>query len=115
MERSNHSTIANETVMDGKEGILEVAILEVKKGLESDFESSILNAQSIIKRAKGYISHSIEKCIETPGRYILLVRWETQKDHEEGFRNSADYKEWKSLLHHFYEPFPLVEHYKCLS
>ena len=40
-----------------------------------------------------------------------MVRWETLEDHVKGFRESEDYKEWKALLHHFYEPFPVVEHY----
>jgi heme-degrading monooxygenase HmoA len=48
--------------------------------------------------------------LERDGRYLLLVRWETVEDHTEGFRQSADYQEWKALLHHFYDPFPTVEH-----
>ena len=45
-------------------------------------------------------------------KYILLVNWETIEDHEIGFRKSDEYQEWKALLHHFYEPFPTVEHYR---
>jgi hypothetical protein len=44
--------------------------------------------------------------------YLLLVRWETLKSHTIGFRSSAEYQEWKKLLHHFYEPFPTVEHFE---
>jgi heme-degrading monooxygenase HmoA len=39
------------------------------------------------------------------------VRWETLEDHTEGFRGSAEYQRWRALLHHFYDPFPVVEHY----
>ena len=92
--------------------ILEVAILNIKKGLSGDFETSFQKAENIISSMKGYISHSLKKCVEQDNKYILLVNWETIEDHEIGFRKSEEYQEWKNLLHHFYEPFPTVEHYK---
>ncbi len=92
--------------------ILEVAILDVKAGLEQEFEHNFAKAQTIITSMKGYVSHQLQHCIEKPSRYILLVNWETLADHEQGFRQSAEYQEWKALLHHFYDPFPTVEHYE---
>ena len=91
--------------------ILEVAILDVKETLADEFESAFKTAEAIISSMKGYISHELKKCIEADNRYILLVKWETLEDHTVGFRESDEYQEWKSLLHHFYEPFPVVEHY----
>lgn len=92
--------------------ILEVAVLNIKKGLSKDFEKSFHEAQKIISSMKGYISHELKKSLEDEDKYILLVNWETIEDHEEGFRKSEAYQEWKKLLHHYYEPFPTVEHYK---
>ena len=92
--------------------ILEVAILPIKKGFSEDFEKSFLLAQNIISSMKGYVSHQLKKCIETDSKYILLVNWETLEAHEIGFRKSKEYQQWKELLHHYYEPFPTVEHYK---
>jgi heme-degrading monooxygenase HmoA len=46
------------------------------------------------------------------GKYLLLVGWDSVAAHEEGFRQSAGYQEWKRLLHHFYQPFPVVEHFQ---
>ena len=91
--------------------ILEVAILNVKNDLTDDFEKANLKAQQIISNMKGYISHELKKCLEVPNKYILLVNWETLEDHTIGFRESKEYQEWKELLHHFYDPFPTVEHY----
>ena len=91
--------------------ILEVAILNVKSGEEDKFEAAFSKAKEIISGSKGYIEHQLKKCIETKGKYILLVSWETVEDHTEGFRKSKSYQKWKELLHHFYEPFPEVEHY----
>lgn len=92
--------------------ILEVAILNIKKGFSNEFEHAFEKAKTIISSMKGYISHELKKCIEEEDKYILLVHWETLEDHEIGFRKSNEYQEWKRLLHHFYEPFPNVEHYK---
>ena len=91
--------------------ILEVAILDVKKGQEESFENTFKEAQKIISSMKGYISHSLQRCMENNSRYLLTVKWETLEDHTIGFRDSKEYLEWKRLLHHYYEPFPIVEHY----
>jgi heme-degrading monooxygenase HmoA len=95
--------------------ILEVAILDVKKGLESDFEVAFTQAREIISSMPGYISHDLQNCIENPGRYLLLVNWETLEDHTVGFRESDEYQLWRALLHHFYDPFPAVEHYRSVN
>ena len=92
--------------------ILEVAILNVITGQEKDFEKAFCKAQSIISSMDGYVSHQLKKCIENSSRYILLVNWLTIEAHTIGFRDSEQYQEWRSLLHHFYDPFPEVEHYE---
>lgn len=94
--------------------ILEVARLDVIPGEEARFQDDFRRAQSIISSMKGYVSHQLQRCIETPSRYILLVRWETLEDHTEGFRGSSEYLEWKNLLHHYYDPYPEVEHYEAV-
>ena len=92
--------------------ILEVAILNVIPHRAKEFESSFQKAQQIIMSTNGYVTHELQKCIETPNRYILLVTWQTLEDHIDGFRKSEEYQEWRKLLHHFYDPFPTVEHYQ---
>ncbi|WP_435921040.1 antibiotic biosynthesis monooxygenase family protein [Paenibacillus sp. DYY-L-2] len=91
--------------------ILEVAELRVKPGTINDFESNFRKASAIISQMRGYISHELHKCVETADKYLLLVKWDSINDHEVGFRQSPQYEEWKALLHHFYDPFPTVEHY----
>ena len=91
--------------------ILEVAILNIKEGLSIDFEVAFKKAEKIIANMEGYISHDLKKCIERENKYILLVHWKTIEDHEIGFRKSPGYQEWKALLHHYYDSFPIVEHY----
>ena len=94
--------------------ILEVAILDVKPNMAAEFEAVFKTASAIISSMPGYISHELQRCIETMNRYILLVRWQNLEDHIVGFRQSPDYQTWRSLLHHFYDPFPTVEHYEVI-
>jgi heme-degrading monooxygenase HmoA len=91
--------------------ILEVAILNVIPGREAQFEDAFRQAQRIISSMSGYRSHELRRCVEAANRYVLLVNWDRIEDHSVGFRGSSGYQEWKRLLHHFYDPFPVVEHY----
>lgn len=91
--------------------ILEAVMLHIKPGQHDAFEAAFEQAQAIIQRARGYLSHELHRCLEVEEKYLFLVRWETLEDHTEGFRGSAEYQDWKALLHHFYEPFPTVEHF----
>ena len=91
--------------------ILEVAVLDVRPGRGEAFEAAFREAQSIIASMPGYRRHELQHCLENGDRYLLLVEWQTLEAHTEGFRRSAGYQRWKELLHHFYDPFPVVEHY----
>ena len=92
--------------------ILEIAMLDVRPGREADFERAFAQASAIIASMPGYMSHELQRCLENRSRYALLVRWENLEDHTVGFRESPRYQEWKTLLHHFYDPFPVVEHFE---
>jgi heme-degrading monooxygenase HmoA len=94
--------------------ILEVAILNVKPGFNDEFEAAFKAASPLIASRLGYISHELQHCLEHKNRYILLVQWQKLEDHTVGFRQSPQYQEWRSLLHHFYDPFPAVEHYELI-
>ena len=95
--------------------ILEVATLDVRPGQEAAFEQAFAEARAIIAASPGCLGHELQRCLETPGRYLLLVRWRTLEDHTVGFRQSAPYQRWKALLHHYYDPFPTVEHFVAVE
>jgi heme-degrading monooxygenase HmoA len=92
--------------------ILEVAALQIRPGQGGEFEAAFAQAQKIIASMPGYLGHELQRCVEVVDKYILLVRWQTLADHEIGFRQSNQYQQWKKLLHHFYDPFPVVEHFE---
>ncbi len=92
--------------------ILEHAVLDVIPGQEQAFEAAFATARPIISSMPGFGSLRLERCIEHPARYLLLVEWDRLEDHTEGFRGSAHYARWRELLHRFYDPAPTVEHYR---
>lgn len=89
--------------------------LHVLPHLTAEFEAAFTQAQRIIAAMLGYLSHELGHSTEHPNQYILLVRWQTQEDHEVGLRQSSQYQQCKQLLHHFYDPFPTVLHYATVA
>jgi heme-degrading monooxygenase HmoA len=95
--------------------ITEHAVLPVIPGREGEFIETMDRATGIIAASPGFLSLRVERCLERPSCFLLLVQWETLEAHTEGFRGSAAYQEWRALLHHFYEPFPVVEHFELVA
>jgi heme-degrading monooxygenase HmoA len=97
--------------VSGHEPVLEVARLHIRPGQEADFEKAFAQAKPIISASPGFLGVELQRGVEEPGRYLLLVRWATLADHTVGFREGQDYPRWRALLHHFYDLMPDVEHY----
>lgn len=95
--------------------IVEHALLSVKPGEAANFETAFRQAKSIIAVMPGFRGVTLSRCIERPDTYLLLVEWEQLADHTEGFRGSAQCEQWRTLLHHFYDPSPTVEHYALVD
>jgi heme-degrading monooxygenase HmoA len=94
---------------------LEIAHLQVLPNETAAFEAAFRQASPLIASMPGYLSHELQRCLETPHHYMLLVRWQTLTDHTVGFRGSPEYQQWRALLHHFYNPFPTVLHYQQVA
>ena len=97
------------------EMVTELAVLNVLPGQESEFEDAFDEAKTIIASMPGFQSLDLQRCIENPSRYFLLVEWQQPEDHLDGFRGSAKYDRWRQLLYHFYRPFPTVEHFHLVT
>lgn len=90
--------------------ILEIAQIDVKPGLESEFEAGVRKAVPIFRRAKGCQGLELKRSVEKPRRYRLLVAWETIENHTVDFRSSPDFAEWRKCVGHCFETTPEVEH-----
>ena len=94
--------------------ILEVVRWDIKPDMENEFEMAFLQAQKYLSGAKGYKSHQLRRCLEKTNRYVLLLNWETLEDHIESFRGSNEYQKYRSLIHQYYEPGAILEHYETV-
>jgi heme-degrading monooxygenase HmoA len=92
--------------------ILEAGILNVRPAQQADFEEALERAKPLISATPGFLSFELHRCVENSHRYLLLVQWESVEAHTVGFRQSDRYQRWRALLHHFYDPFPTIEHFR---
>jgi heme-degrading monooxygenase HmoA len=90
--------------------ILEIAQIDVKPGMEQEFEAGVAAAEPGFRRAKGCRGMELLRSVEKPARYRLLVTWDTIENHTVDFRNSADWQEWRRLVGHCFASTPEVEH-----
>ncbi|WP_040525428.1 antibiotic biosynthesis monooxygenase family protein [Gordonia effusa] len=95
--------------------VLEHVVLPVRPGMEPDFEIAFQEAKGIISAIPGFLSLRLLRGIENDSHYLLLVEWKSLEAHTIDFRQSADYTRWSKLLHHFYDPFPNVEHFTSVD
>lgn len=94
--------------------ILEIAQFDILAGKEDLFEEATYSAKNIISQSKGFVSIEFQKCIETPTKFLALIKWETLKDHTIGFRESPLFIEWRAILSPFFNSPPLALHYNLI-
>ena len=82
---------------------------------KTQFEAAFSQARKLISAMPGFVSHQLQRCIETDGRYLLLVQWLTVEHHMVGFRESPQFQQWRALLGPFFAAAPAVEHYQAVS
>ena len=92
--------------------VLEIAQIDVKPGMEAEFEAGVKNALPIFKRGKGCRGMELQRSHEKPQRYRLFVKWDTVENHTVDFRGSSDFQEWRKLVGHCFAAPPEVEHVK---
>jgi heme-degrading monooxygenase HmoA len=102
--------------MQGKKMILELADIRIAPGQQADFESAILlGVQTVISKAQGFCGYKINKGIESPERYVLMIFWETLENHTVDFRNSPAFAEWRAIVGPYFAAPPVVEHFELLA
>ena len=96
--------------------ILEVADIRILPGQQTEFEAALRRGLKLIAgNSKGFRGWKVNKGIENPERYLLMIFWETLEDHTIGFRQSALFAEWRSIVGPFFAAAPLVEHFDLMG
>ena len=92
--------------------ILEVADIRIPPGKNAEFEAAVAKGlATVVSRAGGYVAHKVQRCIESPERYLLMIWWSTLEDHTVGFRQGPLFAEWRAFVGPFFATPPNVEHF----
>lgn len=96
--------------------ILEQADITITPGKQAEFDIAIQRGvDTVISKAKGFVGYQVQKGIESPERYLPLIRWETLENHTVDFRESAAFQDWRALVGPFFAKPPVVEHFTLLA
>ena len=96
--------------------ILEVADIRITPGRQAEFDEAIQRGlQTVIAQARGFRGWKVNKGIESPERYILMIFWETLEDHTVGFRQGPLFAQWRAIVGPFFAQPPVVEHFTLVG
>lgn len=96
--------------------ILEHADIRIDPARAAEFEAAILRGvRTVIAQAKGFRGYKVNRSLETPGRYLLMIYWETLEDHTVGFRGSEAFTQWRAIVGPFFLQPPVVEHMELVG
>jgi heme-degrading monooxygenase HmoA len=96
--------------------ILELADIRIQPGQQAAFDEAIVRGLvTVISKAKGFRGYRVNKGIESPERYLLMIFWEQLEDHTVEFRGSAAFGEWRAIVGPFFAQPPAVEHFTLLA
>lgn len=96
--------------------ILEIADIRIPPGKQAEFDAAIIRGlTTVVSTAKGFRGYKVNKCIETPERYVLMIYWETLEDHTVGFRGGALFTQWRAIVGPYFAQPPLVEHFELVG
>jgi heme-degrading monooxygenase HmoA len=96
--------------------ILEIAEIRIAPGQQAAFDEAIQRAlTTVASHAKGMRGYKVNKCIESPERYVLQIFWDTLEDHTVGFREGPLFAQWRAIIGPFFASPPVVEHFTLLT
>jgi heme-degrading monooxygenase HmoA len=95
--------------------VVEIADFAVLAGQEDEFAAAVEKGLAYVADTPGFRNARLTRGVESPSRFVLLIEWDSLEAHTVGFRESEEYQRWRSLLHHFYDPFPAVDHYEVVA
>ena len=96
--------------------ILEIADIRIRPGEQAAFDSAIWRGvETVIARARGFRGYKVNRGVESPDRYVLMIFWDTLEDHTVDFRNSAAFGEWRAIVGPYFAVPPQIEHFSLVA
>jgi heme-degrading monooxygenase HmoA len=96
--------------------ILEIADIRIAPGKGKEFDSAIkLGVESVVSKARGFRGYKVNRGIESPERYILMIYWDTLENHTVDFRQGPLFPQWRAIVGPFFAVPPVVEHFELVA
>jgi heme-degrading monooxygenase HmoA len=96
--------------------ILELADIRIHPGRGGEFDAAIRRGvETVISKAKGFRGYKVNKGVESPDRYLLMIFWDTLENHTVDFRESQAFQQWRAIVGPFFAAAPQVEHFTLLA
>ena len=96
--------------------ILEHVDIRIHPGQQAAFDEAIQRGvNTVIAHAKGFRGFKVNKGIESPERYLLMLFWDSVDDHMVHFRESPAFAEWRAIVGPFFASPPVMEHFNLLA
>ncbi len=92
--------------------ILELADIRIHPGKQAEFDAAIRKGvETVIAKAKGFRGYKVNKGIESPERYLLMIFWEAIENHTVDFRQSPAFQDWRAIVGPDFAAPPGVAHH----
>ena len=96
--------------------ILEIADIRVTPGKGSEFDEAIQRGvETVVSKSKGFRGYKVNRGIESPDRYVLMIYWETLENHTVDFRAGPLFPQWRAIVGPFFAAPPAVEHFELVA
>ena len=82
--------------------VTEIAVITIDPARAADFEAAVAKAAPLFEAADGCHGMALERVIERPGQYRLVVQWRSVDAHMQDFRESPAFGQWRALAGPFF-------------
>jgi len=96
--------------------ILEIADIRITPGKQAEFDAAVVRGvETVASKSPGFRGYKVNKCVESPERYILMIYWDTLEDHTVGFRQGPLFAQWRAIVGPYFASPPNVEHFTLVA
>lgn len=96
--------------------ILEIADIRITPGKGSEFDAAIQRGiETVVSKAQGFRGYKVNRSIESPDRYVLMIYWDTLENHTVDFRQGPLFPQWRAIVGPMFAAPPAVEHFELVA